>query len=109
MSSDFLLFIFCQVRPLPGAVELIERLWVLGIPLAIATSSSQKVVALKRAACPEIFEKVSVIVCGDDPDVLHGKPKPDIFLVAGKSLSWCHLYKEWLISSTFAHFMQPRG
>lgn len=72
-----------QVAILPGAVALIERLSELGVPLAIATSSNSKIVEVKKRAHPEIFEKISVIVCGNDAEVEKGKPEPDIFLAAG--------------------------
>lgn len=66
-----------------GALELIARLLELGLPLAIATSSSEKVVAMKKSAHPDVFNRISVVVCGDDAELSHGKPNPDIFLLAG--------------------------
>lgn len=71
---------------MPGALSLIDKLAELGIPLAIATSSSERMVAVKRRAQPAVFDKVKVIVCGDDAEVTNGKPSPDIFIVAGKKL-----------------------
>jgi beta-phosphoglucomutase-like phosphatase (HAD superfamily) len=72
-----------QVEVLSGALQLIDRLLELNLPLAIATSSSAKIVAVKRRAHPGVFDRVAVLVCGDDAEVASGKPSPDIFLLAG--------------------------
>lgn len=42
--------------------------------------------AVKRQYQEELFSYFSVIVCGDDEQVTHGKPAPDIFLLAGQRL-----------------------
>jgi len=80
----------CQIRTLdsgfPGADDLVQRLHALGIPMALATSSSAAMVQSKRQNHSEMFDRFRVIVTGDDADVKHGKPAPDIFLVAAKRL-----------------------
>ncbi len=72
-----------QVRPLPGARELLAELTRLGVPWAIATSG--------RAASA----RKTVRVLGLDPDevplitrddVRHAKPDPDLFLAAAERL-----------------------
>ena len=72
-----------QVRPLPGATELLKMLTRLSVPWAIATSGTQD-----RAR-----EAVKVLQVGDDVhlvtrnDVAHGKPFPDLFLAAAQRLN----------------------
>ncbi|KAF0695963.1 hypothetical protein As57867_013221, partial [Aphanomyces stellatus] len=71
---------------LPGALELVTSLQSKPIKVALATSSTSKAVAIKRSVHPALFEGFEVIVCGDDPAVVKGKPSPDIFLVAAARL-----------------------
>jgi HAD superfamily hydrolase (TIGR01549 family) len=70
-----------QVRPLPGAHDLLSRLTRLRVPWAIATSGST------RTAQP------SIAMLGVEPkvvitreDVAHAKPDPDLFLAAADRL-----------------------
>ncbi|HET9726042.1 MAG TPA: HAD family hydrolase [Gemmatimonadales bacterium] len=71
-----------QVRPLPGARELLEELTRAGVPWAIATSG------WLQSARPTLD------VLGVGPDapivtrdqVLHAKPDPDLFLAAAARL-----------------------
>src|SRR4029077_12329878 len=71
-----------QVRPLPGAVELLATLTDLGVPWSIATSGY-----LEPAA--PMIEMLGVpdgvpIVTRDQ--VAHAKPDPDLFLAAAERL-----------------------
>jgi HAD superfamily hydrolase (TIGR01549 family) len=70
-----------EVRPLPGARELLVRLTRLRVPWAIATSGSP------ATAGP------SIALLGVDPpvvitrdDVAHAKPDPDLFIAAADRL-----------------------
>jgi HAD superfamily hydrolase (TIGR01509 family) len=71
-----------QVRPLPGAKELLATLSRLSVPWAIATSGTAD-----RAR-----EAVKILDVGPDvqlitrDDVAHGKPFPDLFLAGAKRL-----------------------
>jgi beta-phosphoglucomutase family hydrolase len=71
------------VQILPGARELIEALRSEKIPRAIGSSTPrQNLEAIFSATgLGELFDAVA---CGDD--VEHGKPAPDIFLLAAKML-----------------------
>jgi HAD superfamily hydrolase (TIGR01509 family) len=74
-----------HAKPMPGAAELVSRLRARGIPMALATSSSQAAVALKTGPHPWL-ELIEARVHGDDPDLLAGKPAPDVFLLAAQRL-----------------------
>lgn len=64
---------------LPGALETLQRAQALGLPAAIASSSTNAVTVAERA---ELAPYVSVIADGNA--VVRGKPEPDIFVwVAG--------------------------
>src|SRR6202043_3566201 len=71
-----------EIRPLPGARELLLWLTEAGIPWAIATSGRMETAAVNLAAL------------GVDPDwkvvtrdqVKHAKPDPDLFLAAAERL-----------------------
>jgi HAD superfamily hydrolase (TIGR01549 family) len=71
-----------QIRPLPGARELLQRLTSAGVPWAIATSGSL------RTAGPTVamlgVPEGTPIVTRDQ--VEYAKPNPDLFLAAAERL-----------------------
>ena len=76
---------FPTCKPLPGVLELLERLRTAGVHVALATSSGITNYHLKTDHLPELVkyfpERMRVL--GDDPRVVgKGKPAPDIFLAA---------------------------
>ncbi len=79
--------LFPQSLPMPGARELTDVLAARGVPQAIATSSHRRLFDLKTARHRDWFARVfAATVLGDDPRVAHGKPAPDIFLLAAAEL-----------------------
>lgn len=77
--------LFPTCEPMPGAVELVQRLSQRGMPLAVATSSERHYFEAKTRR-HAWFSQFRVIVCGSDPEVGRHKPAPDIFLVAAERL-----------------------
>ncbi|CAB4397835.1 unnamed protein product [Rhizophagus irregularis] len=77
---------FPNARPMPGVMRLIKHLKAHNIPIAVATSSSRDNFAVKSLNNQELFSMFDSITCGDDPDVKNGKPAPDLFLSAWKSM-----------------------
>jgi HAD superfamily hydrolase (TIGR01549 family) len=71
-----------QVRPLPGAVELLECLAQAQVPFAIATSGT---IASARPVLDLLSLKPSTPVITRD-QVRHAKPDPDLFLAAAERL-----------------------
>ena len=71
-----------QVRPLPGARELLAALTDLGVPWAIATSSSD-VTARPSLASLSVPSGVPIIT---RDQVAYAKPNPDLFLAAAEAL-----------------------
>jgi HAD superfamily hydrolase (TIGR01509 family) len=71
-----------QVRPLPGARELLERLSQAGVPWAIATSGRLETA---RPTLDLLGLRPDVPVVSRD-DVTHAKPDPDLFLAAAERL-----------------------
>ena len=71
---------------MPGARELTSALRELGVPVAVATSSARPVYELKTTRHRAWFGGFDVVVTGDDPRVAHGKPAPDIYLLAAREL-----------------------
>jgi HAD superfamily hydrolase (TIGR01509 family) len=72
-----------EVRPLPGLLDLLDRLEQIPIPKAIATSSQRKFadIALKQFDLAPRFEFVL-----SAESVENGKPHPDVYLLAAKRL-----------------------
>ena len=70
------------VRPLPGAIDLLQYLSAAGVPWAIATSG-------KRPSAQPTLDKLGIpdsvpVVTRDQVD--HAKPDPDLFLTAAERL-----------------------
>ena len=77
--------LLAQAPAMPGAEALIGRCQQLGIPMALATSSSRDAVSLKAAPHPWLAA-IQTRVHGDDPQLQRGKPAPDVFLLAAERL-----------------------
>jgi HAD superfamily hydrolase (TIGR01509 family) len=71
-----------QIRPLPGARELLEYLSAEGVPWAIATSGRLETARLALEVLG-ITDGVPVVT---RDDVAHAKPDPDLFLAAAARL-----------------------
>jgi len=78
--------LFPQAQPLPGAVRLTTHLHQIGIPQAVATSSDRYYFELKTTQHKEWFRIFDCLITGDDPEIRHGKPAPDMFLLAAKRM-----------------------
>jgi HAD superfamily hydrolase (TIGR01509 family) len=70
----------------PGLLALCGHLGRLGIPVAVATSSTRSI-TLRKLELAGIGERFPLLVCGDE--VRRGKPAPDIFLRAAELLGKC--------------------
>jgi HAD superfamily hydrolase (TIGR01549 family) len=70
-----------EVRPLPGAHELLSTLTGLGVPWAIATSGSPQTAGPTIAM---LGVEAKVVITRED--VRHAKPDPDLFLAAAERL-----------------------
>ncbi len=87
MRKGLLEQLFPNSEPLPGAVRLTRHLKQSGVPQAVATSSDRRYFNLKTSRHREWFAIFDLVVSGEDPEVKHGKPAPDIFLVAAERLA----------------------
>jgi HAD superfamily hydrolase (TIGR01509 family) len=67
----------------PGLSVLLDHLVSLSIPLGVATSTAKEI-ALWKLEKAQIRDRFQAIACGDE--VRHGKPAPDIFLLAAARL-----------------------
>ncbi|EMD49068.1 HAD hydrolase, family IA, variant 3, putative [Entamoeba histolytica HM-3:IMSS] len=74
------------VKPLPGAMRILNYFKKHNIPIALATSTTKAVFDIKMQGKKEMLDYFDVIVLGDDPHVKEAKPNPQIFLHAGHLL-----------------------
>ena len=72
-----------QIRPLPGARELLAWLTGAGIPWAVATSGRAETAAVNLAALGVDPRKTPVVT---RDDVRYAKPDPDLFIAAAERL-----------------------
>ena len=72
-----------QIRPLPGARELLEWLSEAGIPWAIATSGRMETAAVNLASLGVDPQQLPVVT---RDQVKYAKPDPDLFLAAAARL-----------------------
>jgi pseudouridine 5'-phosphatase len=73
------------IAAMPGAERLVNKLREARVPFAIATSGHRRITDLKLSH-HEFLRGIKPIVHGDDPRLVHGKPAPDIFLIAAQEL-----------------------
>jgi pseudouridine-5'-monophosphatase len=75
-----------SAEPMPGAVDLTRALADRRVPQAVATSSGRRLFDLKTERHRDWFAVFAAVILGDDPRIGHGKPAPDIFLLAAEAL-----------------------
>ena len=88
LRKDDLIEQFKHSMPKPGAKELTTHFFLKNIPQAIATSSASPMFEAKNEKNEKWFSQFKIIVKGDDPELIEGKPAPDIFLIAAKRLGF---------------------
>jgi HAD superfamily hydrolase (TIGR01509 family) len=75
-----------EAEYLPGAERLVTHLKENNHRIALATSTSRRVLERKLKNKPLLQSCFDTVVCGDDPDLERGKPAPDSFLKVSKEL-----------------------
>lgn len=79
--------VYPRTKLMPGAERITRHFHCSGVPMAIATSSHNENFQLKTAHHRAWLQRFSLIVKGDDPALKHGKPAPDIFLLAAQRMA----------------------
>ena len=69
---------------LTGAERLVRHLVECNIPIALASGSMTTDFHTKTQRHEDFFSLFKIRTLGDDPDVKHGKPSPDVFLATAK-------------------------
>lgn len=83
IQGDYVRKDFTKLDLMKGAERLVRHLHESKVPICLATSSGREMAEIKMSNYPELFDLFSHRVMGStDPEVKHGKPAPDIFLVA---------------------------
>ena len=82
-TAEFLLSLAGGVPAMPGLWELLERIEQSGLSWAVATSTPRPVAEIVLGKLG-VVGRYMALACGDE--VGHGKPAPDIFLLAAARL-----------------------
>lgn len=83
-KDEYLDALYAQPIPVqPGAVEVLDALDEWGVPRAVASSTVRARVLFKLERTG-LLDRFPVLVGGDE--VVHGKPAPDVFLLAAERL-----------------------
>uniref|UniRef100_H2XQT3 Pseudouridine-5'-phosphatase n=1 Tax=Ciona intestinalis TaxID=7719 RepID=H2XQT3_CIOIN len=81
--------VFSRSKLLPGAKKLVSHLKSKGIPIAICSGSSKAAFVAKTSHHSEFFSQFDpIVLCGDDPEVKHGKPHPDAYNVTNSRFAF---------------------
>jgi beta-phosphoglucomutase family hydrolase len=72
-----------KIDPLPGVTEWLNRLRAAAVPCAIASSTPRANIdaVLIRLGLKDVFQAIV-----SSEDVVHGKPDPEVFLIAAERL-----------------------
>lgn len=74
---------FRHLNLMKGAERLLRHLHESNVKFCLATSSGKEMAEIKMSSHSELFKLFSHFVMGStDAEVRHGKPAPDIFLIA---------------------------
>jgi len=85
-TRNILYELFPSAQLLPGAERLVRHLHAHNVPLSICTGSHEAAYELKTGSHKNLFEIFGnrVLWTADDPEVTHGKPAPDCFLICAR-------------------------
>lgn len=72
---------------LVGAEKLVRHLVNCNVPVALASGSMTVDFHTKTQKHQNFFSLFKIRTLGDDPDVKHGKPSPDVFLATAKKFA----------------------
>ena len=72
-----------EIRPLPGLMELLDRLERNNIPKAVATSSHQRFANIALSQF-DLIPRFKFVLTAES--VANGKPHPDVYLLAAKRM-----------------------
>lgn len=84
-QQEIALDLMSKIKLLPGVEKLLYHLSAHQIPIALATSSGEEMYKIKTGRYAKLFNLFDHKVYGSsDDEVVHGKPAPDIFIVAAR-------------------------
>lgn len=82
-TGEYLLILEAGVPVMPGLWEILDGVETLGLPWAVATSTPRPVAEIVLGKL-NLTGRYGALACGGE--VAHGKPAPDIFLLAAERL-----------------------
>ena len=82
-KDEMLALITTSLAAMPGLYELLDELQATNIPVAVATSGPRDY-AKHVLTQLKVIERLQFVLTADD--IRHGKPDPEIYLLAAKTL-----------------------
>ena len=99
-KRNFLNVDFKMAKPFVGAIKLIKFCRKINLPIALVTSCGTEIFNLKKSANP-FLDLFLTKILGDNKLIKEGKPAPDPYFIAAKTLG-VDTNQAWVVEDSYA-------
>ena len=99
-KKNFLNIDLKMAKPFVGAIKLIKFCREINLPIALVTSCGKEIFNLKKSANP-FLNLFPTKILGDNELIKEGKPAPDPYLIAAKTIG-VETNQAWVVEDSYA-------